>query len=255
MPAIVLFGIQFTLALAAYALIAWWYVAPRLSGLPREVALRRRAIKRHFARQAHRVCPDIRTGALQRPRRMMDLTADQATSTVDVQAITLGKELLERSFVRELDRRNRLVARAELRRRCRRLRAARAVCNLAPALDNVHLGLEVGQVEPESSRAHCCPARGVEAEKPHAALLAATNVSPYVELGECGQPWQGRHSMQAHATHTERDHAQPGLPIEQVELEARRKAPPQILCRHRPVRKQEIVPALVHRPPVPRKRA
>ena len=39
MPAIVLFGIQFTLALAAYALIAWWYVAPRLSGLPREVAL------------------------------------------------------------------------------------------------------------------------------------------------------------------------------------------------------------------------
>ena len=39
MPPIVLFGIQFTLALAAYALIAWWYVAPRLSGLPREVAL------------------------------------------------------------------------------------------------------------------------------------------------------------------------------------------------------------------------
>ena len=39
MPAIVLFGIQFTLALVAYALIAWWYVAPRLSGLPREVAL------------------------------------------------------------------------------------------------------------------------------------------------------------------------------------------------------------------------
>jgi hypothetical protein len=39
MPPIVLFGIQFSLALAAYALIAWWYVAPRLTGLPREVAL------------------------------------------------------------------------------------------------------------------------------------------------------------------------------------------------------------------------
>src|SRR2546425_7521566 len=39
MPPIVLFGIQFTLSLAAYALIAWWYVAPRLSRLPREVAL------------------------------------------------------------------------------------------------------------------------------------------------------------------------------------------------------------------------
>ena len=39
MPPIVLFGIQFTLSLAAYTLIAWWYVAPRLSGLPREVAL------------------------------------------------------------------------------------------------------------------------------------------------------------------------------------------------------------------------
>jgi hypothetical protein len=39
MPPIVLFGIQFTLALVAYALIAWWYVAPRLSRLPREVAL------------------------------------------------------------------------------------------------------------------------------------------------------------------------------------------------------------------------
>jgi hypothetical protein len=39
MPPIVLFGIQFTFSLAAYALIAWWYGAPRLSRLPREVAL------------------------------------------------------------------------------------------------------------------------------------------------------------------------------------------------------------------------
>jgi hypothetical protein len=39
MPPIVLFGIQFTFSLAAYALIAWWYVTPRLAGLPREVAL------------------------------------------------------------------------------------------------------------------------------------------------------------------------------------------------------------------------
>jgi hypothetical protein len=36
---IVLFAIQFTLALVAYGLIAFWYVAPRLSGLPREAAL------------------------------------------------------------------------------------------------------------------------------------------------------------------------------------------------------------------------
>ena len=34
-----LFNIQFTLSLIAYALIALWYVAPRLSKLPREVAL------------------------------------------------------------------------------------------------------------------------------------------------------------------------------------------------------------------------
>jgi hypothetical protein len=39
MPPIVLFGIQFTFCLAAYALIAWWYGAPRLSRLPRELAL------------------------------------------------------------------------------------------------------------------------------------------------------------------------------------------------------------------------
>ena len=39
MEPIVLFGIQFTFSLAIYALIAWWYVAPRLSRLPREVAL------------------------------------------------------------------------------------------------------------------------------------------------------------------------------------------------------------------------
>ena len=39
MEPIVLFGIQFTLALVAYALIAFWYVASRLSRLPREVAL------------------------------------------------------------------------------------------------------------------------------------------------------------------------------------------------------------------------
>jgi hypothetical protein len=39
MAPVVLFGVQFTLSLAAYALAALWYVAPRLSRLPREVAL------------------------------------------------------------------------------------------------------------------------------------------------------------------------------------------------------------------------
>jgi hypothetical protein len=39
MPPIVLFGLQFTFSLAAYALIAWWYVSPRLSRIPRELAL------------------------------------------------------------------------------------------------------------------------------------------------------------------------------------------------------------------------
>jgi hypothetical protein len=39
MKPIVLFGIQFTLSLVAYWLIAFWYVAPRLSELPPELAL------------------------------------------------------------------------------------------------------------------------------------------------------------------------------------------------------------------------
>lgn len=39
MEPIVLFGIQFTLSLLAYALLAFWYVVPRLSRLPREVGL------------------------------------------------------------------------------------------------------------------------------------------------------------------------------------------------------------------------
>jgi len=39
MKPIALFGIQFTLSLVAYSLIALWYIAPRLSGLPRELAL------------------------------------------------------------------------------------------------------------------------------------------------------------------------------------------------------------------------
>ena len=39
MEPIVLFGIQFTLSLVAYALIAFWYVVPRLSRLPLEAAL------------------------------------------------------------------------------------------------------------------------------------------------------------------------------------------------------------------------
>src|SRR5437773_9252691 len=39
MEPIALFGIQFTMSLVAYGLIAFWYVVPRLSSLPREVAL------------------------------------------------------------------------------------------------------------------------------------------------------------------------------------------------------------------------
>lgn len=39
MEPIVLFGIQFTLSLVAYGLLARWYVVPRLASLPREAAL------------------------------------------------------------------------------------------------------------------------------------------------------------------------------------------------------------------------
>jgi hypothetical protein len=39
MEPIVLFSIQFTLSLVTYSLIAAWYVAPRLAGLPLESAL------------------------------------------------------------------------------------------------------------------------------------------------------------------------------------------------------------------------
>jgi hypothetical protein len=39
MEPIVLFGIQFTFFLVAYAIAAWWYVAPRLAMVPREAAL------------------------------------------------------------------------------------------------------------------------------------------------------------------------------------------------------------------------
>src|SRR5258706_175387 len=39
MEPIALFSIQFTLSLAAYALIAFWYLVPRLSRLAREAAL------------------------------------------------------------------------------------------------------------------------------------------------------------------------------------------------------------------------
>ena len=39
MEPIVLFGIQFTLSLVAYGLLAYWYVVPRLARLPRGAAL------------------------------------------------------------------------------------------------------------------------------------------------------------------------------------------------------------------------
>jgi hypothetical protein len=39
MTPIVLFGIQFTLSLVAYALVALWYVGPRLALVPRTLAL------------------------------------------------------------------------------------------------------------------------------------------------------------------------------------------------------------------------
>ena len=38
MEPIALFGIQFTMSLVAYGLIAFWYLVPRLASLPREAA-------------------------------------------------------------------------------------------------------------------------------------------------------------------------------------------------------------------------
>ena len=39
MTSFVLFNLQFTFMLVAYAVGAWWYVEPRLAALPRELAL------------------------------------------------------------------------------------------------------------------------------------------------------------------------------------------------------------------------
>ena len=44
MKPFVLFGIQFTFSLVAYALAAWWYLVPRLARLPREMAKRIHAV-------------------------------------------------------------------------------------------------------------------------------------------------------------------------------------------------------------------
>ena len=39
MAPVVIFGLQFTLSLVAYGLIAAWYAVPRLARLPREAGL------------------------------------------------------------------------------------------------------------------------------------------------------------------------------------------------------------------------
>src|SRR3989442_1362393 len=85
-----------------------------------------------------------------------------------------------------------------------RSNAPRAKGDLAIAFDKLHLGPEVGQVVPATRREHGRAVRGVEADKPHSALLAAAHVRTHVEFDESGEPGQRREAAHTHAVHTKR---------------------------------------------------
>src|ERR1043165_2024022 len=88
-------------------------------------------------------------------------------------------------------------------------------------------------------------ARGVEAEEPDAGIAAAeVDVRADVDLVEARDPWQRRRQHRAHAAERERHQADVGVGGERVDRQLRRNERLELLRRHLPMQKEEVMPVL-----------
>ena len=115
-----------------------------------------------------------------------------------------------------------------------------------------HPRVVVGQVEQASGQVHGDRVGRIEAEEPDAGVaVRQADVGPHVGFVEAREPPDGGESDRPHSGHGERDQADVGRPVKQVQLQLGGDEAAQGLGRKRPVHEEQVAPFLPHDRPLP----
>ncbi len=180
---------------------------------------------------------------------MMNLSANDPAAPIGrVQAIAFGQEMLQRPPLRGKNLTSRTIPALQRSGRCSAMRPLALVMNPTIPLCAAHSCSKIRQVKPRPRDGDSQRVTRVQAEKPHARLSTASHIGSDVQFGKCGEPWHRRRRAQPHAGHAKRNYREPGAPFKGVDLQLGRKKRAQYCGVDRPVRKEQVVPALRHHP-------
>src|SRR6187401_2514896 len=89
-------------------------------------------------------------------------------------------------------------------------------------MSQAHFGVEVGKAGPPSSCPHCRSTGRVQAEKVDTSLVTHADVSAQVELGKFRVPAELRDASRVNAHHSKRNHSDPRVAVEGIDLQRAR---------------------------------
>jgi len=185
-------------------------------------------------------------GSLQRPGWVVDLEAQAHAAQARIQAVALDQELVQAPGRGGEDGTRGRVRAAENGRAAAPARLVVDGAGLVGA--DGHRRMPVGQAEEGASPQDRGEVGGIEAEEVDTGAAAEGHVGAHVHLRESGQSRKGGQTPRADHRQVERDHAQPGPAVVQVQVEEARNPGAERVDGDRPVREEQVCPGLGHHP-------
>src|SRR5207302_6475366 len=131
----------------------------------------------------HGVSFEFCFGALQRPRWMMNLAANEPTAAVEgIEAVAFRQKMFDCVRPRKKDWANRTVACSQCSRSGSGVGPMAGVLDPAIAFSAAHPCTEVRQMKPGPRDGHGQGVTRVQTKKPHAGLCAAGNVGADIQF-------------------------------------------------------------------------
>ncbi len=197
----------------------------------------------------HRIFRELGLGHLQRPRWMVDLAAnDSAVRISRVQAIAFGQEMLQRPGPWRKNLVDGAIPAYERSWWRSAMRPLALVVNPALMFFTGHSCTEVRQVKPGTSDGNSERVACIQAKKPDTGLATESHISTNIQFGERREPRQCRCPAQPHPGHAKWNHRDPRLPFKGVDRQLWGNQWAQDCSINRPVREEQVVPALGHHP-------
>src|SRR5580700_4843071 len=162
-----------------------------------------------------------------------------------VKAIALGEPMLKRTFLAQAYFGSRTVASVKFRGTAQ---TARGIMNAFAILLRTHRCLKIGQMIKPAGSPDCRKIGRVEAEEINSRLASKVYIGADIQLRESREAGERRQPANSNSAHAKGNDSKPALAIEGVERELYGDQRSHGNCGNRPVRKQQIVPDLLHQP-------